>query len=214
MMDDNTQTEDYLPMGPDVVAQQVQQQLVHQPLDCGYMDVQRTLSPAASSGSVCSGTPSTDPRFSHSSKRLVNGQHTKSVLTHSMMNVDKATVEYNLERAVSHIQPDEEERPPRAYSVGSRPAAAARPAAEARMRAYSVGARTKHTPHHHHTVTHHTTGKTSSSAPLLPGGSADDLMVLDFSNNSPKTKPAVVRTPPQRQLCVFGCPCRHSALRY
>ncbi|XP_049876315.1 insulin receptor substrate 1 isoform X3 [Pectinophora gossypiella] len=52
---------------------------------------------SASSGSVCSGTPSTDPRFS----------------------------EYQLEPATSHIV--ETERPLRAYSVGSRPAPRADP---------------------------------------------------------------------------------------
>lgn len=96
---------------------------------------------SASSGSVCSGTPSTDPRFS----------------------------EYTLEPAMSHFAPDA--RPPRAYSVGSRPA----PRGEPRHRAYSVGARARPAPatHHH------------------PRASAEDLMLLDFSNNSPGA-----RTPP------------------
>lgn len=82
------------------------------------------------------------------------------------------------------------ERPPRAYSVGSRPPPRADPP---RHRACSVGA--KHRPggagvgglgtlgggalRHAHAV---------CSAPLLPRASADDLMELDFSANSPAAK--------------------------
>ncbi|XP_050549667.1 uncharacterized protein LOC118271664 isoform X1 [Spodoptera frugiperda] len=98
---------------------------------------------SASSGSLCSGTPSTDPRFS----------------------------EYQLEPATSHIGL---ERPPRAYSVGSRPAGA--PAPEARHRAYSVGARAR-PPRH----------------PVRPN--TDDHMEIDFSNNSPANR-VISRTPP------------------
>ncbi|KAJ8712602.1 hypothetical protein PYW07_005444 [Mythimna separata] len=100
---------------------------------------------SASSGSLCSGTPSTDPRFS----------------------------EYQLEPATSHI--GMETRPPRAYSVGSRPAGAA--PAEARHRAYSVGARAR-PPRHTH---------------ARP--STDDHMEIDFSNNSPANR-VISRTPP------------------
>ncbi|CAH0694819.1 unnamed protein product [Spodoptera exigua] len=102
---------------------------------------------SASSGSLCSGTPSTDPRFS----------------------------EYQLEPATSHIGL---ERPPRAYSVGSRPAGA--PAPEARHRAYSVGARAR-PPRH----------------PVRPN--TDDHMEIDFSNNSPANRLSsqmMSRTPP------------------
>ncbi|CAG9788946.1 unnamed protein product [Diatraea saccharalis] len=67
---------------------------------------------SASSGSVCSGTPSTDPRFS----------------------------EYQLEPATSHIV-EGGTRPPRAWSVGSRAALGTTVAGEGRHRAYSVGAR-------------------------------------------------------------------------
>ncbi|CAG9564436.1 unnamed protein product [Danaus chrysippus] len=127
--------EGYMPMGP-----------IHEPLPL-----------VSSSGSVCSGTPSTDPRFS----------------------------EYQLEPATAHIA---EERSTRAYSVGSRPAARAEPA---RLRAYSAGARRKPLPpatrpqHVPHTHTH-----------SYPRASADDLMELDFSSNSPAPKVIVARTPP------------------
>ncbi|XP_026733125.1 insulin receptor substrate 1 isoform X6 [Trichoplusia ni] len=103
---------------------------------------------SASSGSLCSGTPSTDPRFS----------------------------EYQLEPATSHIAA--ESRPPRAYSVGSRPGTA--PAPEPRHRAYSVGARARpprHPPHHAH------------RAPTT------DHMEIDFSANSPANR-VIARTPP------------------
>ncbi|XP_075980559.1 insulin receptor substrate 1 chico isoform X2 [Anticarsia gemmatalis] len=74
---------------------------------------------SASSGSLCSGTPSTDPRFS----------------------------EYQLEPATSHI--GMESRPPRAYSVGSRPAATGAAPEAGRHRAYSVGARARPPRHPH-----------------------------------------------------------------
>ncbi|KAJ2940372.1 hypothetical protein O0L34_g49 [Tuta absoluta] len=128
----------YVPMAPHAL---------HDPLPTGLV--------SASSGSVCSGTPSTDPRFS----------------------------EYQLEPATSHIV--ECERPPRAYSVGSRPAPRPDPP---RHRAYSVGARSRPPPRHPpHGV---------CSAPQLPRASAEDLMELDFSNNSPTTKMVVSQTPP------------------
>ncbi|XP_045775294.1 insulin receptor substrate 1 isoform X9 [Maniola jurtina] len=105
----------------------------------------------SSSGSVCSGTPSTDPRFS----------------------------EYQLEPAMSHIS---EERSTRAYSVGSRPSSSR--VEPARLRAYSAGARRR---------------PVLPVAPLpapAPRASADDLMELDFSSNSPAPKVIVARTPP------------------
>ncbi|KAG7311967.1 hypothetical protein JYU34_001391 [Plutella xylostella] len=110
------------------------------------------------SDTVCSGTPSTDPRFS----------------------------EYNLEPATAHFS-SSASRSARAYSVGSRPAP---PPAPERLRAYSVGARTRavrSTPSKQHN---------SNSAPLLPRGSTDDLMELDFSNNSPKSVVIMATTPP------------------
>ncbi|XP_037877614.1 uncharacterized protein LOC101745072 isoform X2 [Bombyx mori] len=105
---------------------------------------------SASSGSVCSGTPSTDPRFS----------------------------EYQLEPATSHI--GVESRPPRAYSVGSRPARTA--PTEPRHRAYSAGSSARHRSHAAH--------------PALPRASAEDLMELDFSNNSPSNKSSLPHSPP------------------
>ncbi|OWR43907.1 putative insulin receptor substrate [Danaus plexippus plexippus] len=127
--------EGYMPMGP-----------IHDPLPL-----------VSSSGSVCSGTPSTDPRFRQRYGSLAS--------------------EYQLEPATAHIA---EERSTRAYSVGSRPAARAEPA---RLRAYSAGARRKPLPpatrpqHVPHTHTH-----------SYPRASADDLMELDFSSNSPAPK--------------------------
>ncbi|XP_064073537.1 insulin receptor substrate 1 isoform X4 [Vanessa tameamea] len=121
----------------------------------------------SSSGSVCSGTPSTDPRFS----------------------------EYQLEPATAHISA---ERSTRAYSVGSRPASS-RPE-PARLRAYSAGARRPpahhaHAAHNHAHHAHH-----AHLAHHHPRASADDLMELDFSTNSPAPKwPSqviVARTPP------------------
>lgn len=108
---------------------------------------------SASSGSVCSGTPSTDPRFS----------------------------EYQLEPATSHI--GVESRPPRAYSVGSRPARAA--PTEPRHRAYSAGSSARHRSHAAH-----------PAHPALPRASAEDLMELDFSNNSPSNKSSLPHSPP------------------
>lgn len=111
---------------------------------------------SASSGSLCSGTPSTDPRFS----------------------------EYQLEPATSHI--GMESRPPRAYSVGSRPSngggslGAGSSSDGGRHRAYSVGAHSR-PPRHPH------------ARPMT-----EDHMVIDFSNNSPanRVSASVVRTPP------------------
>ncbi|CAB3230404.1 unnamed protein product [Arctia plantaginis] len=112
---------------------------------------------SASSGSLCSGTPSTDPRFS----------------------------EYQLDPAMSHI--GMESRPPRAYSVGSRPTAGGGAGANAaaatleggRHRAYSVGARQR-PPRHPH-----------------PRHLTEDHMEIDFSYNSPANRmSSVARTPP------------------
>ncbi|XP_046969358.1 insulin receptor substrate 1 isoform X4 [Vanessa cardui] len=118
----------------------------------------------SSSGSVCSGTPSTDPRFS----------------------------EYQLEPATAHISA---ERSTRAYSVGSRPASS-RPE-PARLRAYSAGARR---PPAHHAHAAHNHAHHAHLAHHHPRASADDLMELDFSTNSPAPKwPSqviVARTPP------------------
>ncbi|XP_039756391.1 uncharacterized protein LOC120631053 isoform X2 [Pararge aegeria] len=127
-------------------------------LDAGAADGYLPMAPAhepfglvSSSGSVCSGTPSTDPRFS----------------------------EYQLEPAMSHIS---EERSTRAYSVGSRPASAR--TEPARLRAYSAGARRRPAP-------------PAPPAPApAPRASADDLMELDFSANSPAPRGILARTPP------------------
>nr|XP_049702736.1 insulin receptor substrate 1 isoform X4 [Helicoverpa armigera] len=110
----------------------------------GYLPMAPAGLVSASSGSLCSGTPSTDPRFS----------------------------EYQLEPATSHIGL---ERPPRAYSVGSRPTPSQ---AETRHRAYSVGARARPPRHPHARPTN-----------------TDDHMEIDFSNNSPANR-VMSRTPP------------------
>ncbi|KAI8439748.1 hypothetical protein MSG28_013441 [Choristoneura fumiferana] len=145
----------YLPMAPDSYgAMMADGYLPMAPLDHGLV--------SASSGSVCSGTPSTDPRFS----------------------------EYQLEPATSHIV-DADERPPRAYSVGSRPAPP-RPDVT-RLRAYSVGARNRPPPAPAPLPVR--AARASSSAPLLPRASADDLMELDFSHHPP---------PPKHQAKTFN----------
>lgn len=133
-----------------------------------------THSPTASMSSVTSGTPSTDMRFS----------------------------DYPLDKVSSYFpSEDDDDRPPRAYSVGSRPDTcknkrhielAGTP--DARARAFSVGSKTKkgpsrvlppHHPHH---------GTKSNSAPMLSNsrtksslgsiGPMDDLMEMDFSRSN------------------------------
>ncbi|XP_061719283.1 uncharacterized protein LOC133526608 [Cydia pomonella] len=98
---------------------------------------------------------------------------------------------YILEPAMSHIV-DADERPPRAYSVGSRPAPP-RPDVT-RLRAYSVGARNNRVVP---LPARQAGARASSSAPLLPRASADDLMELDFSHPDPAAAKVIVsRTPP------------------
>ncbi|KAK5641019.1 hypothetical protein RI129_009566 [Pyrocoelia pectoralis] len=151
--------------------------------DDGYVDMSprgrhANMSPAASTSSVTSGTPSTDMRFA----------------------------EYPLEKVSAYFPPSEDDkgsvdRPIRAYSVGSRPDTVKSKARydmsttpeNARVRAFSVGSKTRklHTrvlpPHG--TVIH--PKPKSSSAPLLSGSRIlmshnsedrmNDLMELDFS---------------------------------
>ncbi|KAF5290513.1 hypothetical protein FQA39_LY03617 [Lamprigera yunnana] len=151
--------------------------------DDGYVDMSprgrhANMSPAASTSSITSGTPSTDMRFA----------------------------EYPLEKVSAYFTPSEEEkscvdRPIRAYSVGSRPDTLKNKTRyeisttpeNARVRAFSVGSKTRklHTrvlpPH----GTHIHPKPKSSSAPLLSGSRAlmshnsedrmNDLMELDFS---------------------------------
>lgn len=153
--------------------------------DDGYVDMSprgrhsmsHDMSPAASSCSITSGTPSTDMRFS----------------------------EYHLEKVSSYFTPSEEddtssaERPIRAYSVGSRPDTfSGNRHDNARVRAFSVGSRSKgchiqrilppsHTPH-----TPSNNGAKSSSAPLLNRTGShssvermDDFVEIDFSKLNP-----------------------------
>lgn len=190
--------------------------------DGGYVDMEpsregtaHAMSPAASTCSVTSGTPSTDLRFS----------------------------EFHLEKVASYFTPseeDEENRPARAYSVGSRPEHIKkiinRPESHlasdsARKRAFSVGSRSRThkdnrilnhgTPPHCHMQ--HLMGAThqnskSSSAPVLAGTVGtparhaynsihssveplDDLMEMDFTNRtqSPPVKTDMPPPPPPQQ---------------
>ncbi|KAF2898452.1 hypothetical protein ILUMI_07722 [Ignelater luminosus] len=150
--------------------------------DDGYVDMSprgrhTTMSPAASTSSITSGTPSTDMRFA----------------------------EYPLEKVSAYFTPSEEEtssteRPIRAYSVGSRPETIKNKSRiemsttpeNSRVRAFSVGSKTRkiHTRVLHPTHTHSDHGK-SSSAPLLSSSRIlashnsddpmNDLMEMDFS---------------------------------
>ncbi|KAL3272560.1 hypothetical protein HHI36_014030 [Cryptolaemus montrouzieri] len=156
--------------------------------DDGYVDMSPkghhgNITPAASLSSVTSGTPSTDMRFA----------------------------EYQLDKVMSFFPPssDEESRPIRAYSVGSRPENCrykkhlmdVQGIAESRRdRAASVGSKTKKgpirvlPPHGHYPHVH----PKSSSAPLLSssripgslssvGSEMGDLMEMDFTNTSKKS---------------------------
>ncbi|XP_045478421.1 insulin receptor substrate 1 isoform X4 [Harmonia axyridis] len=141
------------------------------------------ITPAASLSSVTSGTPSTDMRFA----------------------------EYPLDKVVSFFPPssDDESRPIRAYSVGSRPETYKykkhlmdiHGTAESRRdRAASVGSKTKKgpirvlPPHGHYPHVH----PKSSSAPLLSssripgstnsvGSEMDDFLEMDFTNIKKKS---------------------------
>lgn len=123
------------------------------------------MSPGGSSCSITSGTPSTDIRFS----------------------------EYTLEKVSTYFTPSEDEiapneRPARAYSVGSRPVNLnTRPETanhvECRVRAFSVGSRSiprgRTIPHPHLTPpTRHILSSSHSS--VEP---SEDLMELDFTRN-------------------------------
>lgn len=177
--------------------------------DDGYVDMSprgrhTDMSPAASSCSITSGTPSTDMRFS----------------------------EYHLEKVSSYFTPSEEddtssaERPLRAYSVGSRPDvlklrtkldAAMGNHDSARVRAFSVGSRSKgvHSrvlPPHGHPPS---TGGKSSSAPLLSGSHShlgsqnsmermDDLMEMDFSKPTPPNSGYVDMSPRTNRTAPLG----------
>ncbi|KAF5288449.1 hypothetical protein FQR65_LT02101 [Abscondita terminalis] len=151
--------------------------------DDGYVDMSprgrhANMSPAISTCSITSGTPSTDMRFA----------------------------EYPLEKVSAYFTPSEDDkssvdRPIRAYSVGSRPDTVKNKTRyemsttpeNARVRAFSVGSKTRKLharvlpPH----GTHIHPKPKSSSAPLLSGSRAllshnsedrmNDLMELDFS---------------------------------
>lgn len=150
--------------------------------DDGYVDMspggggggRHNMSPAASTSSVTSGTPSTDLRFA----------------------------EYHLEKVTSYLTPSEDEtsstdRPIRAYSVGSRseyayyrtrPELSSTPE-NSRVRAFSVGSKKNH--HNRvlppHSIHPHHGGAKSSSAPILSNSRLhwmNDHMELDFSKKN------------------------------
>nr|ANW09594.1 insulin receptor 2 [Monochamus alternatus] len=168
--------------------------------DDGYVDMSprcphNATSPTVSMSSVTSGTPSTDIRFS----------------------------DYPLDKVSSYLaSEDDDARPARAYSVGSRPETCrskrhvelAGTPENSRVRAFSVGSKTKKglirvlPPHYPHA------GAKSSSAPLLSNyrthsshssiGPMDDLMEMDFSRSNTgsstnsgymEMKPGVAKTP-------------------
>ncbi|XP_064213382.1 insulin receptor substrate 1 isoform X12 [Tribolium castaneum] len=142
--------------------------------DDGYVDMsprgRHHNSPTASMSSVTSGTPSTDMRFA----------------------------EYPLEKVTSYLA-DDDGRPARAYSVGSKPERYKKytemggNSDNLRARALSVGSKKPPArvlpPHGYHHP-----GTKSSSAPILTNsrgqgsynsiGPMDDLMEMDFSHNS------------------------------
>ncbi|XP_030751918.1 insulin receptor substrate 1 isoform X3 [Sitophilus oryzae] len=152
------------------------------PPENNYMDMnlapqasgnQNVTSNSASMSSVTSGTPSTDIKFT----------------------------DYPLDKVPSYVFADDDDaRPYRAYSVGSKPPESnsqlASTPENSRVRAFSVGSKTKKyfnrvLPHHNHTP-----GVKSSSAPLLAPNSRtnsshgsinnpmDDLMEMDFSSTT------------------------------
>ncbi|XP_060522880.1 insulin receptor substrate 2-B isoform X2 [Cylas formicarius] len=130
---------------------------------------------SASMSSVTSGTPSTDMRFS----------------------------DYPLDKVFAYVCAEEDDaRPCRAYSVGSKPPGVPSPHSatpdNSRMRAFSVGSKTKRyfnrvlPPHHPHP------GIKSSSAPILSNsrmansfgsiGPMGDLMEIDFSSDAMRSR--------------------------
>nr|XP_023017350.1 insulin receptor substrate 1 isoform X1 [Leptinotarsa decemlineata] len=164
--------------------------------DDGYVDMSprsrlNTHSPSVSVSSVVSGTPSTDIRFS----------------------------DYPLDKVSSYfVTENDDTRPARAYSVGSRPeenrdrrhVGLAGTPEDPRVRSFSMGSKTKKGPsrllqHHQHA------GGKSISAPLLSNSRShssidpmDNLMEMDFSkgsnnalnNNSTKTPSGYVEMKP------------------
>lgn len=149
----------------------------HVSSDDGYVDMVSprsrhimNMSPAASTSSVTSGTPSTDLKFP----------------------------EYHLDKVSSFFSPSEEEdadRPIRAYSVGSRTEVAkhkhkiepSATAESARVRAFSVGSKSKKG-HSRVLPPQPHPGVKSSSAPILSNSRVPDhmdyLMEVDFSGRN------------------------------
>ncbi|XP_028135100.2 insulin receptor substrate 1-B isoform X1 [Diabrotica virgifera virgifera] len=148
-----------------------------QSTDDGYVDMvpryrHEIHSPTASVSSVVSGTPSTDIRFS----------------------------DYPLDKVASYLTSEEDgTRTARAYSCGSKPETlkgkkhAEISADSARVRAFSVGSKTKKGPSRILSHQHHASLK-SISAPILSNSRShsshssndpmDDLMEMDFSKAS------------------------------
>lgn len=165
-------------------------------IEDGYVDMEpskkiadHAMSPTGSFCSVTSSTPSNDLRFS----------------------------EYHLEKVSSYFPPneDKENRPARAYSVGSRPdhvtkiisrpeitSNAVSATEAARTRAFSVGSRSKvqkdnrilnhgtppHCHLHHLNSTSHSANK-SSSAPLLAGAPYGNSSLHLYNSNHSSVEP-------------------------
>lgn len=154
--------------------------------DDGYVDMSprcrhTTHSPTASVSSVVSGTPSTDTRFS----------------------------DYPLDKVASYLtSEDDGTRPTRAYSFGSKPETFrgkkhVEMSDSARVRAFSVGSKTKKGPSRILSHQQHPNLK-SISAPMLSNSRnhsshssidpMDDLMELDFSKNGLNNNTAATPT--------------------
>ncbi|XP_066140189.1 insulin receptor substrate 2-like isoform X7 [Euwallacea fornicatus] len=116
-------------------------------------------------------------------------------------NADSRYQDYPLDKVRSYVSPeDDDTRPCRAYSVGSKPpdAQLATTPENSRVRAFSVGSKTKKYFNRVLPPQHHVPGVKSNSAPLLGPNSRigsshgsinnpmDDLMEMDFSANANK----------------------------
>ncbi|XP_066250509.1 insulin receptor substrate 1 isoform X7 [Euwallacea similis] len=146
------------------------------PQNIDYLDMrgpQGALNYTSNSLNMTSGTPSADSRYQ----------------------------DYPLDKVRSYVSPeDDDTRPCRAYSVGSKPPEAqlATTPENSRVRAFSVGSKTKKYFNRVLPPQHHVPGVKSNSAPLLGPNSRigsshgsinnpmDDLMEMDFSANANK----------------------------
>ncbi|CAH0564294.1 unnamed protein product [Brassicogethes aeneus] len=133
------------------------------------------------------------------------GRHARKSPTQSVSSVASSDIrfgEYMLDKVTSYFPPpeDADPRPTRAYSVGSRPGPKkyTELAENSRVRAFSVGSKTKKGPSRVLATHHQYPGVKSSSAPILSFnrvhsshssiGPMDDLMEMDFSHSSSTSK--------------------------